>query len=191
MPEVQTSSPGAKLARRYGIKAQVIAPSLEPVIIPVVLIDDLTDEGPELRWATASGNVAAAVGEQGQSGIQLPIGSKVLIENVTLVVSGATGNGIGVFEAGPVLTGAGATSLWEDQRRAGAPELVVSDGTDIGAVARGIFRGFISFNPTTINLEHQILSASFRIHVIYEIVNDGFRYTWRWSERTVSAEEAF
>lgn len=190
MPEVQTSTPGVKLARRYGIKGTIIAPSLEPVIVPVVLIDDLSEDLPTVAFACAAENIAAAAG-QPQTALTNPVGSGVLLEDIRLGISHESTAITAVWQSGPALSSAGE-EFFEDRDRAGSPHARVTLGTDVGAVADEI-RNVRQLDNTLVvfDLTKQVLGEGDRIHLLAELGNIALSFQWTWSERVLSAEERF
>lgn len=82
MPEIQSPDPGRKLQRRYSLTGATPAPFLSPEIVPVCLVDDLTDL--DILEATfqrpCAGRTTIAAGGAGVAAVQSlvnPIGSGV------------------------------------------------------------------------------------------------------------------
>lgn len=191
MPDVQTPEPGQKLARRYGIKGQIIVPSLESIVVPVAIVDDLSEEEPRGLFCTATSTVAGVAGVLSQSALALPTGSGTLLENVKLTVSVVTTTGVSVSQTGPALSN-GVTPIWQDQRRAGTPEALVTHGTDAGATGTIWARiRLLAHTPYTFDFGDAIIDLNGKLHVLVIDVNIELRYWWRWSERLETAEEEF
>ena len=191
MPEVQTAVPGQKLARRYGIKAQVISPSLEPVIVPVVLMDDLTDEGPGPRFAFASDRFSGAGGLLTQTALVNRLGADVLLRDVELVFAVASATRWEVVRSGPALSST-STEFWSDTRIGGSPSALVTFGNDIGATADRVYTGR-ALADTLIRLPfpNYIMNESAKLHFLTISIDITAAFTWLWSEESLSPEEAF
>ncbi len=191
MPEVQTGVPGQKLARRYGLKGMTFAPSVEPVIIPVVLVDDLTDELPAVAWAIGAQAFAAAGGLLAQTRLINPAGSGILMENIHIVVHTSGSTFVSLSTGGPSLANT-AVPVWQDQRRGGSPVGVLNFGSDVGATT-----GLISTRNTIFPdagdflLEGWVMREGDVLHTLTGAIDQIIRFTHTWTEREETAEEAF
>ncbi len=187
MPEIQSPDPGRKLQERYNLIGSTPAPFLSPELVPVVLIDDLTEEGPGPRFCSAASALSPAAGKQAATALGLPNGANVLIENISVVFYT---NGAASFEAdlaGPTLTGSGATSLFQDRRLAGSPIAIVSDGDDVGAVSGPIAKGQI-LGSTVVKVDlpnWKFSDTSQEIFLLISSINISCSYFWTWTERVL------
>lgn len=185
MPDLQDPGPGRKLQRRYRLIGTTPSPFLSPELVPVVIVDDLSDEEPTTRFATAADAVGATVGEQGQTRLRNPTGSGMIIENIVLEISRAAAGQWEVFQGGPTLT-TGATEFWQDQAIAGSPQAQVTHGTDVGAVAERVARGNAGgTTQVTIPLLRFSLPPDTQLHFLGIGANIGLDYWWTWTERAI------
>ena len=192
MPEVQTAVPGSKLAKLYGIKAQIITPSLEPVIVPVVLIDDISEREPTKRFAFGGGSLVAGVGELAQTALSLPNGANVLVSDIVFRFGTAAATLWEMSTGGPALAG-GGTEEWQDRRLAGNPVAVVTEGVDVGALFEILRGNSAGSSFTTLAFPDVILgeAGSQKLHFAIASTNQALRYGWTWSEEPLTAEEEF
>ncbi len=184
MPEIQSPDPGRKLQERYNLIGPPAAPFLSPELVPVVLIDDLTEEAPGLLFAMAAGVVGPTVGVQSQTALTNGSGN-FLIADIRLHFAADTLSDWGMFTAGPALSSA-ATELWQARARAGTPQAVVTEGTDAGATGVDFVRGRgLADTIQEIAFPNLVLAFGDKAHFLYGGNNIALAYWWTWSERTL------
>lgn len=187
MPEIQSPDPGRKLQERYNLIGTTPAPFLSPELVPVVLVDDLTEEDPGIRFAAVGFQIAAAAGTPNQVALRNPIGSNVIIENILVSIGASNAISWQVFEAGGLLSIA-IVPAWADRRIAGRPAGRVT-GQSVATTATGIRlgQGFTPANTSTlIDLRTQKLNEDARVHFETVTLNFAAVYQLSWSERPVT-----
>ncbi len=124
MPDLQSSDPGRKLALRYSLVGGGIAPFLSPELVPVVVVDDLTQDDVRAlefqRGCMANEVNAGVVARFPRVGLQNPTGSGVLatLEWVYVGGSGSFQLEVSPFIGDNVIADHGA---FRDTRIPGAP----------------------------------------------------------------------
>ena len=186
MPEIQSPDPGRKLQERYNLVGSSPAPFLSPELVPVVLIDDLTEEEPGLRFASEAQFQSAVVGAQSQTSLVNRNGANVIIENIKFQFSTNTiGNWL-IAGAGPALS-VGLTPEWLDRRNAGNPSALVSKGTEVGVVTPDFARGgALASTMIVLDLEGLVLGNGQKAHFLLVGNNRSMEFYWRWTERPVT-----
>ncbi len=184
MPDLQSPDPGRKLQEKYNLLGTTPAPFLSPELVPVVIIDDLSEQLPGAAFAIAAQDQPNAAGLQAQVALSLPIGAGVVITDIQLQLGQDAVGRLEIYQAGPTLPSA-VTELWQDTRRSGAPQGVVTMGNTVGAVAEQVWAtttltgGFVD-----IDLGNYVLSGTNRrLHVLQIGTNKSLYFTWRWVER--------
>lgn len=187
MPDIQSPDPGRKLQDRYNLIGTTPAPFLSPELVPVVLVDDLSEDAPGFLWAIAADTVTGVAALNSQTALTNPSGSGVLIENIAFRFGNEVISVWNLFTAGPALTSA-AVEVWQDTRRSGSPAAVVTLGTDVGAVTGPIARGRNNTDePVLIDLPNYIMEPGERLHFLAGVDND-LNFYWTWSERILPPE---
>ncbi len=185
MPDIQDPGPARKLQRRYRLIGSTPAPFLSPELVPVVLIDDLSDEAPTSLFAIAADSQVNGVGLLSQSALTNPVGSRIIVENVEFQFETQASTLFGVFQGGPALSSA-AVEFWQDQTRLGSPAARVTFGTDVGAVTEEIVRGgTLATTTNVIPLPNVKLGENDRLHVLLESTDRLLQFWWVWSERAI------
>lgn len=183
MPEIQSPDPGRKLQERYDLIGTTPAPFLSPELVPVVLIDDLTEEIPGVAFATVGHELAGVAGQQPQTAISNPAGSGVILTNLQLFV---TCNSVCVFSlwrSGPALS-VGVVELWQDQRRTGRPAARVTAGTDVGVVGTPVATTErLADTVAHFDLPNYVMPVGSKLHLLAENNNMLLALTWMWGER--------
>ena len=188
MPDIQSPDPGRKLQDRYNLIGTTPAPFLSPELVPVVILDDLSEDAPGFLFAIASQSVTGAAATNSQTALTNPTGSGVLIENLEFRWGQEVAGVYSLFTAGPALSLGGANESWQDTRRSGRPVGIVTLGVDVGAVTGGIARGRILANTQgIISLPNYIMEPGERLHFIQGLDSD-LNFYWTWSERTLPTE---
>jgi len=187
VPEIQSPDPGRKLQEKYNLIGSTPAPFLSPELVPVVLIDDLTEQRPGPLFATAAAEVAGVAARNAQTRLSNPAGSGMIIADISLSYA-STGTGrVEIYTGGPALTST-ATPLFEDRRVAGSPAAVVTFGTDLGAVAGNqFFSRLLGNTPITVPLPNVVLAAGDLLHLIHVLAAAGMNFTWFWTEEPIKA----
>jgi len=185
VPDIQDPGPGRKLQKRYRLIGTTPAPFLSPELVPVVLIDDLSDDEPTDRWGTAAQVEAAAVGALSQTAIRNGSQSGIIIENISCLITLSSGGQWGAFQAGPTLT-TPTSPFWQDQTLAGAPQAEISQGVDVGAVVDRIARGASQGDdPILVDFLNYRLGQAQKIHLTVIQVNIRLEFWWKWTERAL------
>ena len=182
MPDLQSPDPGRKLQQKYNLIGSTPAPFLSPELVPVVLIDDLSDQEPGVLFASAGEIQVNVVGQQSQTSLSSKTGSNVILSDVVLRFSSEN---IGRWElstGGPALS-TGVTELWQDRRRPGSPAGVVTRGTDIGATSGPVAKGrILAATMHEILLPNWVLTETDKLHFLMVVVNNTITFQWMWSE---------
>ncbi len=182
MPDIQSPDPGRKVAEKYNIVGPPPVLFLSPELVPVVLIDDLTEALPGIAWAIAPVDQPGGAGVASQTALRNPSDSGILIENLSLRVNTSAGSNIEIHTAGPSLASTSPKD-WQDQRRSGAPVGIVTQGTDVGAVTGRVFEGVASFLAVlAFTFNGWVMPPGGKLHLIATVVNVTMQVTWQWTE---------
>jgi len=183
VPDIQSPDPGRKLQDRYNLLGTTPAPFLSPELVPVVLVDDLTQESPGFLWALASDTIVGVGAALSQTRLTNPIGSGVLLENISIVYALETTGDGGIFVSGPALS-ASAVELWQDRRRSGNPTGRVTLGTDAGALGQELYRFRSLGNVMWVaELPEWKIAPGDLIHFAVTAADQDVAFTWKWTER--------
>ena len=188
MPEIQSPDPARKLQEKYDLIGSSPAPFLSPELVPVVIIDDLSDESPGIDFAIAAGAFAGAAGVQFQTAIVNRNGSGVLVTDVRLYITreDATDQPYQVWQGGPALS-SGLTPLWQDLRRSGVPSALLTMDTDAGAVTGMVATGgMLQDREQLVDLSRFILAEGDKLHLLMVGTNNPARAYWTWAESRVT-----
>ena len=146
MPDIQDPTIPRKLARRFGIKGEEVAPFLSPEIVPIVVVADLSTPQEEDTDYQRSGWGAEVIGGTvgNQSHVQLfnPAGSGAIIHVEAVLVTIDTAGVIRLVQYDAALTTLSAQIAWRDRRISGAPSAEVRIQDNNGALGsiRGLAR---------------------------------------------------
>lgn len=187
MPEIQSADPGRKLQERYNLVGASPAPFLSPELVPVVIIDDLTEEQPGLRFASCASFQSPDVGAQSQTALVNRNGANVLLENIKFQFGSGSGAGGWLMAgAGPALS-VGLTEVWLDRRLPGTPSAVCTKGVEVGVVSPDLARGTTLSNAmVVVDLEGIVLGNDQKLHFLLAGFNRQMEFYWRWTERPVT-----
>lgn len=185
MPDIQSPDPGRKLQARYRLIGTTPAPFLSPEMVPVVIIDDLSDETPGINFAIAAGAFAGAVGVQFQTALVNPSSSGVVLTNIRLYMTREDGTNqpYQVWKNGPALSSP-LVELWQDFGRSGNPSGRVTMDTDGGAVTEMVATGgLLQDVEQVVDLSMFILpDDGSKLHLLMVGTNNPARAYWTWGE---------
>lgn len=182
MPDIQTPDPGRKLQARYRLIGTTPAPFLSPELVPVVILDDLTDALPGKAFAQAGDFQGGAVGVTTKTRLSNLAGSEFEITDIQLRFS-LTVDSRWQLMQGPTLSNP-IVEIWQDRRRSGSPQAVVTAGLDVGAVANEFLEGnVLAFTEVIIQLPNVVLAAGDRIDFGTIATDCGLSFGWEWAER--------
>lgn len=188
MPDIQSPDPGRKLQARYRLIGTTPAPFLSPEMVPVVIIDDLSDETPGINFAIASGAFAGAVGVQFQTALVNPSSSGVILTDIRLYMTreDSTNQPYQVWKNGPALSSP-VTEFWQDLGRSGNPAGRVTMDTDGGAVTEQLATGgMLQDVEQLVDLSMFILpDDGSRLHLLMVGTNNPARAYWTWGESEI------
>ncbi len=183
MPDIQDPGPGRKLQRRYRLIGTTPAPFLSPELVPVVLIDDLTEETPAIDFAIVGDLQAAVVAERSQTGLRNPAASNMTIEQVELRFVPASLSNYRLGVTGPALAVL-STPIWQDSGRSGVPVGEVLTDTDAAGASGVLCDGSVLANTlVVIPLPNYVIQPGDQIRLSLETLNVTFRFWWTWGER--------
>jgi hypothetical protein len=189
MPEIQSPDPARKLQKKYDLIGSSPAPFLSPELVPVVIVDDLSDESPGILFAISAGAFAGAVGVQFQSALVNPTGTGILVTDVRLYITreDATDQPYQVFRGGPALT-TPLVEFWQDFRVVGAPSARVTMDTDAGAVTEMVATGgMLQDREQMVDLSRFALPDNgSKLHLLMVGTNNPARAYWTWGESFVT-----
>ncbi len=187
MPDIQDPGPGRKLQRRYRLIGTTPAPFLSPELVPVVIIDDLSEEEPTTSFAWSSQSVAGVAATQSQTRITNPVDSGILLENLRLQITVFSDSNIRVDETSTGSLASSASTLWADQRRAGIPVALVSRGVDVtvGGGPRIFEARVLGLTLIDIDLSQAVVPEGRMLHFRSLTVNQEVIFSWYWSERRI------
>jgi len=179
-----------RLIRQYTILPPgSIGQTLFDEIIPVVLVDDLTQglilDANYRAPAIASAVRGAVALENSFCSISAPAtGSLVLVERVEFRLGTA---GPATLRVGPTDTPTAQPTFWRDRRLSGSPSAVMATGTRVGVTGsrflfvRGTATGFTSMDLQII-LTPSNNSLESTLAVWNGLVNDQLDVNWYWRE---------
>lgn len=184
MPDIQSPDPGRKLQQRYNLIGATAAPFLSPELVPVVIVDDLSQEAPGVRFASAAAQESGAAGVNSQTRLTNPTSSGVLIEQIRLELSTINSDSWFMFQNGPTLS-TGITSFFQDRRVSGSPIGEVTHGVDVGVVTNTVAggRGSTTRAAIIIGFPNYVLEPGTRLHFFYSALNETMTFWWAWGER--------
>lgn len=186
MPDLQVPDVGRKLQARYRLIGTTPSPFLSPELVPVVILDDLTDALPGKAFAQAGDVQGGAVGVTTKCRLSNLAGSGIELTDIQLRF-GLSLDSRWQLMQGPTLSNP-VTEIWQDRRRSGNPQAVVTMGLDVGAVANEFLEGqVLAFTEVIIQLPNVVLAAGDRIDFGTIITNVDLSFGWEWAERV--AEE--
>ena len=188
MPEIQSPDPARKLQKKYDLIGSSPAPFLSPELVPVVIIDDLSDESPGIEWAVAGGAFAGALGVQFQSALRNRPGSGKLLTDILLYITreDATDQPYQIFLNGPALA-SGVSSFWQDLRIPGEPVAIVTIDTTGGAVTDLLITGgMLQDREQVVDLRRFILPEDSKLHLLMVGTNNPARCYWTWGESPIT-----
>ncbi len=194
MADIQTSDVGRKLQDRYDLTGPPPAPFLSPELVPVVVVDDLTQfsvlDRTFERPYQVSTTVTSGVGTRAQIRLLNPAGSGVLMSVQRLAGSVATASQITWFLAtGAVITLRG---LPRDSRLGAANRGACGVDTTTPAGTVDEDRGFIQLSPTSLAAADFldfpfVLQPDFVLLFTQQITNDTLQMQFEWTERFLLA----
>lgn len=183
MPEIQTPDPGRKLAERYNLLGGSITPFLSPELVPVVILDDLSEEAPGPRFAQAGGTSAGVVARFEGSRLQNSATSGVRMEQFRLSISSDTTTAFLLGEGGPGFA-AGIVPQWQEQGFAGTPAAVIEIGDAASGATAVIAAGTLLANvQVTLEMPNVILVPGTQLSLSLVTADVALRLHWQWAER--------
>jgi len=183
VPELQSPDPGRKLQERYNLIGTTPAPFLSPELVPVVILDDLSQESPGVRFCTAGGALVGGVGENEQTKLSNGASSGVDITDIEIFFSSSANIIWELDRGGPALTST-LTSFFQDESVVGSPTAVVTLGVDVGATTGILMRGNAQNNMgVLVRLPNYVITPGFELFFICGTTNVSVRFFWTWGER--------
>lgn len=146
-----------RLRRQYSLINSDAGTQLEDVVVPIVLVDDLTRgltvDDLYRRPAIAYSSQAGVVGEQSYSYIRAPSaqGAAIFVDYCVVSRTAAgkfyLAGGYSGFFAGS--TKDTTTKFWKDRRLPGIPSAEIAHGSNVGVLTGGIWGRFGNANSHT------------------------------------------
>ncbi len=183
MPDIQSPDPGRKLQERYNLIGTTPAPFLSPELVPVVILDDLSESLPGTAFAFAGDNVAGVAAQFSQTSIENIAGSGILITEIRLYLTGVSAGVITAWQNGPTL-GISQLGNWADRRNPGRPSARIgwsasaAPATSEQLVSTNLLANTMLF----LDFTSQILQSGDKVHVVSEILNSQINAWWTWGE---------
>lgn len=191
MPDIQTSDPGRKLQERYDLVGPPPSPFLSPELVPVVLVDDLTElsvlDRTFERPATVNESSPPVVAAVSVIAFDNPVDSGVLAIMEWGLFNGDSDYLLQVFLSA-TLAGILDNGSWRDSRISGQP--VCGVGPTSEAQTLRDFQISIdaseaeAFNILTLPF---IVSPGFSLRFAGTVDNSAITAQLLWRERTLSA----
>ncbi len=186
MPEIQSPDPGRKLQRRYNLIGSTPAPFLSPELVPVVLIDDLTEQAPGVLWATAGGQQGPSAGNNSYARLANPLNSGVLLEEISLRATMDTSSNWTLEDGTSVFLAFSLTPAWQDRALPGRPVGRISRDATAYVAANQLAQGYHLANRTVeIDFPNMVLPEGQGINFIVQTVSVGLFFWYKWAERQV------
>ena len=181
-----------ELRARLGIPGSLNL-RLDETISPVIVLDVpgarlSVDTRVRPCWGFAS--VAAVVGLNGRTNLNVPNGASIVAHITRCVLSSQVDGAFDLFMGGNVLT-AGGDTLFRDDRTPNFPTITVGADTDIGAVIQQmlVVRMTATERTKEIPLDIWMVENPALGHVvpprpmwIFSVVNSQIDVTWYWDE---------
>lgn len=192
MPDIQTTDVGRKLQRRYQLLGPPPTPFLSPELVPVVIVDDLTDldvleatfERPCEGMATIN---APAVGSDAINALVNPADSGIVATVEWVLIEVAVAMHIEVEIRTTVTANVFGTRGFRDTRVAGTPACAFFQGSEVQTTPT---RYFFIHEPT--QRDRQIFlpwvvapGSALVLHAGSD--NQELRSAWFWTERLIEA----
>ena len=194
MPEIHSPDPGRKLADRYKLVGPGPTPFLSPEIVPVAIVDDLTESdvfSTEFeRTAVGLHTVTAVVAQFAAVDLNNPAGSNLLfiVEDIVFNGSGSQELRFGLLaSSGDVAT---ATRVqWRDGRVSGDPRGQLFGSNPVGAPTFPDARFMILNEPNLLPLKY-VVNPGVMLRVIALTANTTIQITIYWRERAIQTRRA-
>ena len=186
MPDLQSPNPGLKLARLYNLVGGFFTPFLSPEIVPVVIVDDVSDQDPGKAFAAAGVAVSAVALQTSISTLLNPLNSGVNIIDISLMFATVASSQWALARlANDVTPG---TEQWQDRRRLGTPVGEHSSGTLLVAgIQDAILQGqILSSTPVHISLANHVLTPGTQLSLVIITINTTLLGGWTWAEQDES-----
>lgn len=198
MTLVQRGDLAVRLARGLEIKGHgVTALDLQPNVVPVVLLEDLTQNQqflePKAPGAGCGTTIAAVVGEFAGIGLMNPVDSKSVLVVDRILVGVAVAAVIRVGKVGgPTTLPASYTAqptfaAWLDLRQAGRPTGMIYTGSDPGTLLQDWWHETRIGAANTVEIFASqgnpiVIGAGGALLVEHSVANSGFNCDIRWKE---------
>lgn len=182
MPELQNPDPWLKLSAKYDLVRTASGLFLSPELVPVVIVDDLSEAQPVDRFATAGIQTAAVAAQQTVSNLINPANSNVLATRIKLAAwSDVTCPWDLFFTA---VSGALRTRSWTDPRIPGLPAVAYQQGGvaapgGLGQLAAGLV---IAHTMIPLDLMDFVIPPGQGLFFVTKLQNILLATHWQWSE---------
>lgn len=189
MPEIQSPDPGRKLQERYNLVGEGPTPFLSPEIVPVAIVDDLTeaDVFSQEFERTAVGFITAVAnaGERAVMDLRNPPGSNLLFITEDMAFNGDIAQSLLYFleDTGPDVDS--DNTAWRDGRVSGNPRGQVVGSSFSGALPTATDRRFMELNVPNLLPLRYVINPGVRLRILALTTDTTIQITLYWRERKI------
>lgn len=187
MPEIQVPELARKLARRFGITGYSPAPTLAPEIVPVAIVENLTDPNEEdtgfERLCIGTFSQANVAGQYSHAQLLNPTGSGIIVNVEALYLHADNATTLRLKDYDTALTTA-ADAYFRDRRLEGRPGAQVRNQADVAMLGTTLGNFAVATAADTIAIPLDFLLPEGKAIAVVGVTVNLYLYgTFFWSER--------